>query len=410
MFTPPHHLTSRSAFAVGLCLQFLSTANAQNFTTLVADLQPLSLIGMTSSAGSMVGLDQGLKGGFSFGLGVKSSYDSNFLLDENATEDEWEADLLPQIRYFTDPEGGAPIAVSADYSPSYRSYLNHSALDGFDQSGGVTMKIEGSKTRITAYAKYSEVAGTDRLIGQFVNASILSAGLQASYQVAPKTSISSSLTASQSDYSSSSVVGSEIYTAQVGGFWAATERFSFGPSIRYSMTKSDLTGDRDAWALLMQARYQVGERIAVSGSLGAEATKNSRDAGNDAVKMTGDLTANYTINELWAWRNSVRYVTVPSPTTVNYVVNNLMISSELNRQFLKATAGLGMELNVSDYTGVGTVTETPLAEDNYSVFLSYHRTIFTERLAMDSRVRYTVNNGSTDWDQFLVTLGLNLEF
>jgi hypothetical protein len=92
------------------------------------------------------------------------------------------------------------------------------------------------------------------------------------------------------------------------------------------------------------------------------------------------------------------------------VVNNLMISSELNRQFLKATAGLGMELNVSDYTGVGTVTETPLAEDNYSVFLSYHRTIFTERLAMDSRVRYTVNNGSTDWDQFLVTLGLNLEF
>jgi hypothetical protein len=206
------------------------------------------------------------------------------------------------------------------------------------------------------------------------------------------------------------VVGSEIYTAQVGGFWAATERFSFGPSIRYSMTKSDLTGDRDAWALLMQARYQVGERIAVSGSLGAEATKNSRDSGNDAVKMTGDLTANYTINELWAWRNSVRYVTVPSPTTVNYVVNNLMISSELNRQFLKATAGLGMELNVSDYTGVGTVTETPLAEDNYSVFLSYHRTIFTERLAMDSRVRYTVNNGSTDWDQFLVTLGLNLEF
>ncbi len=410
MFSPPRNFTRRSEFIIcGLIFQLLGFASAQNFTIRVAEVEPLNLIGMMPSVG-WLGLGEGLKGGFAYGIGVSSLYDSNFLLDENATEDEWAFNFLPQIGYSTDPEGGAPLALSADYSPNYRTYLNHSNLNGFDQSGGVLMKVEGAKTKITAYARYSEAAGTDRLAGQFVNASVLNAGLQGIYQVAPKTSLSGSLAAAVSDYGSGAVVGSEIYTAQVGGFWAATERLRFGPSIRYSVAQSDNTGNRDAWALSMQAQYQVGERIGVSGSLGVESANSSRDTGSDTVQITGDLTANYTISELWAWRNSVRYATVPAPTEVNYVVNNLMISTELNRRLLKATAGIGVELNVSDYVQVGTVTETPEREDNFGAFLAYQRTIFTERLALDSRIRYTVNQGNSDWNQFQVTVGLNLQF
>lgn len=412
MPAPARILARRAAIlCCGWSFQLMGDAHAQNFTTQVADVEPLNLIGMMPSAGGIgLGIGEALKGGFGYGMGVKSSYDSNFLLDENATEDEWESDFAPQIRYSTDPEGGAPAMLTADYSPNYRNYLNHSDQNGLDQSGGVLMKVEGTKTRISAYARYSETAGTDRLAGQFVNASVVSTGVQASYQVAPRTSLSGSVGAAISDYGSSAVVGSEIYTGQFGAFWAATERLRFGPSIRYSMAKSDNTGSRDAWAFLMQAQYQAGERIAVSGSLGAESAKGSRETGNSTVRIAGDLTASYAISERWAWKNSVRYATVPAPTEVNYVVNNLMVSTLLNREFFKASAGIGMEMNVSDYVGVGSVTETPSTENNLSVFLSYQRTIFTERLVLDSRIRYAVNHGNTDWDKFLVTVGLNLQF
>jgi hypothetical protein len=397
-------------FSLTVVFQLPATAQILNITTGVGGQDSLGLIGIVPSGEGMdFNLTEGLKGGFVYGMGIDSVYDSNLFLTEDDTEGELSTNLSPRISYMSDPEGGAPIKLTANYTPVYRSYLENSDLNEFDQSGEVTLRAEGSKTVIAAYGRYSELSGTDRLTGQFVNGSLFTLGLQGSYQVAPRTSLSASWKAAMSDYGTSSIVGSDIYTSHIGGYWSATERFSFGPSIRYSTAESDLSGTRDAWAVFAQAKYKVGERIQIIGSLGLEHASNSRE-GDSTLGLTGDLAANYAISEKWMWGNAIQYVTVPSPTETNYVINNLSISTVLNRQLLRATLGFGLELNVSEYEGVGTVATNLGTEDNLSTFVSYRRKFFLDRVDFESQIRYSVNDGQEDWSQLQISAGLEVQF
>lgn len=414
MFRPPSR-TSKSKAAIVIlgmmCIQMWCSAAAESLTLQVANVDPLGLANYVPGGGALdLGMENGIKGVFSYGLGVSSVYDSNFSLSEDDPDSEFSTNLSPWINYRSDPEGGARVSFTANYAPVMRTYLQNSDLNGTDQSGNVAMTVAGSKTVVSLYMSYNEVSGTDRLTGVFVNGTVLNTGILGTYQIAPRTSLSASWTAGMSDYGSGAVVGSNIYTAQFGGFWSATERFSFGPAIRYAVTESDNTGTRDAWALSVQAQYRVGERIQISGSLGLEYAKSSRDDANSTVGLTGGLTANYAINERWGWTNAIRYVTVPSPTESNYVVKNLSISTALNRQLLRATVGTGLELNLSDFVEVGTVGAKLASEENLSAFLSYRRNLFSERLAFESKFRYSVNDGAVDWSQFQLSAGLAIQF
>jgi hypothetical protein len=126
--------------------------------------------------------------------------------------------------------------------------------------------------------------------------------------------------------------------------------------------------------------------------------------------MTGSLNASYAFSEKLGWVGSIRYITVPSPSDVDYVVNNLMISTALNRQLLAGSVGLGLDLNFANYEQVGSVS-TILDDDNaMSVFLSYDRQFFLERLNFNSRILYAINSGQEDWSQVQVSIGLGVQF
>ncbi len=93
-------------------------------------------------------------------------------------------------------------------------------------------------------AEDAEVSSADRLVGGFIEGSILSYGISGSYQLAPRTAILAGWSASQSDYDSGGRSGSDIYTTEVAGLWDATERLRIGPALTYTMTESDSTGER----------------------------------------------------------------------------------------------------------------------------------------------------------------------
>ena len=412
MLRPPSQSITRTAFAIiGMSIPMAAEGLAQNFTTRVADLVPLGLGGISPLVDGMdFGFTEGLKGGFSYGIAAETVYDSNFFLEEDDTNNELTANLTPRLTYVTDPEGGARVAVVANYLPTFRAYVNNSDLNGVDHTGDISARVAGAKTEIVGYFRYNEVSATDRLTGQFINGSLINSGLDVSYQVAPRTSLYGSLTASSSDYGTSAFAGSDIYTARFGGKWSATDRFRFGPSIQYTQTESDNTGSRDAWALLMEAEYRVGERIQIIGSAGLEHATVSRSSEDDTLGFTGGLTANYALTERWMWTSAIRYVTVPSPAELNYVINNLTVSTGLDRQLLRANVGFGLELNISDYEGVGPVGVPIPTEDNFSAFMSYRRTLFTERLIFESRLRYSVNDGQEDWEQVQLSAALQLQF
>lgn len=413
MFRSPRTVMSKAATV--LCYTCaalpLMRAGAQNITTLVGGRDPAGLIGILPVPADLdFGLTEGMKGGFVYGLALDSVYDSNLFLTEDNTKSEFTTNIAPRIGYFSDPEGGAKVTLTANYLPVFHSYWHNSDLNEFDQSGEVAIRVEGAKTVLSAYVNYNELSGTDRLTGEFVNGSLFTAGVQGAYQLAPRTSLFASTKVAMSDYGTSTLAGSDIYTTEVGAYWAATERFSFGPSIRYNLAKSDTVGSRDAWALLMQAKYKVGERINLMGSLGLEYAKSSRDDEDSTVGLTGDLEATYALSSKWVWANSIEYVTVPSPNEANYVINNLLIATQLNRQLLRGTVGFGIDFNMSDYESVGTTTIPLDSEDNVGAYVTYRRKFFLDRVDFDSKIRYAVNDGNEDWEQLQISAGLEVRF
>jgi hypothetical protein len=390
-----------------------AASSAQNFTMQVADPDPLGIGAFVPDMMQDVGLDLtgGIKGDFSYTLRTESEYNSNFFLTDGNEEDEFSFQVTPTVRYTSDPEGGAAVTFSAYYNPTFRAYLDNSDLNDFDHNGYATLRIEGSRTAVSMYGRFAEVSGTDRLTGDFVDGTVFTGGIRATRQIAPRTSLFASWTGSVSDYDSSTNIGAEIYTTSFGGLWQATERFQIGSSLRYIVRESDNIDSVDSWALLMEARYQLGERIWLSASLGPEFSNDSGvDGDESSIRLTGDLNARYVISERLTWTTNLRSASVPSPNETNYLVNDIRLSTALQRRFVRGWLSTGLEYNFSDYEDVGTVTVDRGDENNLSWFTTYRRPLFSERVGLDATLRYTVNDGLVDWDQWLVTMGVNVVF
>ncbi|QJE97056.1 hypothetical protein [Luteolibacter luteus] len=352
-----------------------------------------------------------IKGGFDFGVYASATYDSNFYLDDDYTESEFYGAVSPWISYRSDPEGHARYSFEAKYSPTFLAYWNNSDLNGINQSGSVAFKYQGSRTTLTVFADYSEVSSADRLSGTFVEGSIFSYGIKGTYQIAPRTSLQAAWTASSSDYDSGGRSGADVYTTQLAGLWDATERIQIGPALRYTITESDNTGERDAIAALLKVRYQWGERFFFDASAGVEFAKNSRQGDDYEIGPAGSLEVQYLINERWTLKGSIGYATVPSPVNANYVVDDFSLFTALVRHFDRGgslEAGIG--ISFSDYEAVGTVATLREDDQFFHAYLTYRRKLFLDRVSWESSLRYAANDGQKDWSQWQLTTGVGIEF
>jgi hypothetical protein len=389
-----------------------ASAASQDFAFEVDNSNPLRIGSFVPSGLELpmdAGVEGGMKGAFSYGLGVQTTYNSNFTLLEDNEESEVTVAIAPWLGYVSDPEGGAFFSLAANYYPAYNVYLENSESNQFDQSGDLVMTFTGSRTEVSLFGRYAELSGTDRITGNFTTGTVYSVGVRANRQIATRTSLYGGLTYSESDYSSGGNRGSQNTTANFGGLWRASERTSVGSSIRYSRSESDNTGTRDAWALLAELRYKAGERIWLSASLGPEFTSDSR-SGDNSVGVRAEIDARYVINERWTWKNSLGTATIPSPNDVGYVVNNLNFTSQLSHQLVRATLSGGFSFDYTEYESVGAVVRPREDEQNYSLFLAYSRNLFSERVSFDTTVRYRMNEGNRDWSQWLVSMGLSAPF
>jgi hypothetical protein len=417
MFTSPDR-NAPNAWITALALLTVQCgpAFAQNFTMQVTNPNPLGLgnfvPGFPGGPELNAPLGGEIKGAFSYGVGASILYDSNVYLEEDNERSDLSGSITPSVSYTSDPEGGAPVSFSANYAPSINGYLDNPELGGVNHSGNFALLLNGSKTDVSLFGSLVQSSAPDRLSGGFVeNGTVMTGGLQASREIGPRTTLNTAWTASMSDYGSDSgsgqYEGSTIYSASVGGDWKATELLSFGPSVRYTNTQSDNSETRDAWALLFTANYQASERIWLSASIGPEFSETGEDS---SVDVTGNLAATYVINERWTWRNQISSGTVPAPDQANYMIQDVTLSTILSRQFTRCAVSGGLNFSFSGYDDVGNVTSNRDNEQTVGAFLSYSRTLFTERLGFNSMIGYSVNDGETDWEQFTASTGLNLSF
>ena len=356
----------------------------------------------------MVPTELKIKGGMNLALQVGAIYDSNFFLDESNGASETSFYASPLIEYISDPEGEAQSSFKASYSPSFRAYNQNSEYNDVDHVGEVRWTIRGSRTELTLYCRYDELSGTDRLSGEFVNGSLFTGGMRLERRLASRTIGYLGASSAISAYSQSDLQGAQVDSVFLGGLWEASSRTAFGSTIRYSHISGDGVPNTDALALLFEARHTVGNRVNLSASIGPEYAQEDGD--QDRLSMTGFLKGTYNFAERWAWINSIRHALVPTSSSVNQLVDDLVVSTTLQRSLERGSIGGGLEYRYSEFVNIGRDADLRNDEQNLALVLSWSRPLFTDRLALDTSARYAFNSGRSDWEQFLCTLALRATF
>jgi hypothetical protein len=383
-----------------------SGARAAEISTRIADPTEWSTGG--GMLEQMVPTELKIKGGMNLALQVGATYDSNFFLDETNAESETSFYASPLIEYISDPEGGAKSSFAVSYRPSFRAYNENSEYNDVDHVGEVSWTIRGSRTELTLYSRYDELSGTDRLSGEFVNGSLFTGGMRLERRLASRTIGYLGASSAISDYSQSDLQGAQVDSLFLGGLWEASSRTAYGSTIRYSHISGDGVPDTDAWALLFEARHTVGSRINLSASIGPEYAQE--DGNQDRLSMTGFLKGTYNFAERWAWINSIRHALVPTSSSVNQLVDDLVVSTTLQRSLERGSIGGGLEYRYSEFVNIGRDADLRNDEQNLAFVLSWSRPLFTDRLALDTSARYAFNSGRSDWEQFLFALALRSSF
>lgn len=395
-----------------LCLPILiiftmapSGMRAAEISTRIADPTPWSTGG--GMLEQMVPTGLKIKGGINLGLQVGTIYDSNFFLDETNAENETSFYASPLIEYISDPEGGAPYSFKASYGPSFRAYNENSEFNDVDHVGEVVWTARGSRTELTLFGRYNELSGTDRLTGDFVNGSLFNGGMRLERRIASRTIGFLGASTAISDYSQDDLEGSEVDSIFLGGLWEATPRTALGTSVRYSHISGDGVPDIDAWALLLEARHIVGSRINLAASVGPE---YAQDGDADRLGVTGFFRATYNFAERWAWINSIRHALVPTSSSGNQLVDDLVVSTTLQRSLERGSIGGGLEYRYSEFVNVGPDADLRNDEQNAAFVLTWSRPFFSDRVTLDTSARYAFNSGRSDWEQFLFALALKSSF
>jgi hypothetical protein len=389
------------------------SAFGQSFSTDVANPNPLNLGSFIPALGDDLGIghEGAFKGAMYYGVGARAEYDSNFFLKEDNEESELTALISPWLSYVSDPEGGASATLAVNYRPLLRMYVENTDFNGFDNTADATLTFEGYRTELSIFGRYAEVSGTDRLTGNFNEGWLGHMGFRLNRGLAPRTWLNAGWTYSTSDYGSSIDEGADIHTSYLGALWRATERISLGSTLRYTYSDSANIGSINAWAILFEGRYRVGERVFLSASLGPEFSEATDQFGStdDDIRLSGRIDARYVINERWSWDNAIRSATIPSPNQVNSVVNDVMVSTGLTHQLQIGSLSGGLTYAYSDFENVagGAPQED---EQNISFYLGYRRGFFSERLAFDATVRYGLNDGQENWSQFFLSTGIGMAF
>jgi hypothetical protein len=383
-----------------------SGARAAEISTRIADPTEWSTGG--GMLEQMVPTELKIKGGMNLALQVGATYDSNFFLDETNAESEISFYASPLIEYISDPEGGAKSSFTVSYRPSFIAYNENSEYNDVDHVGEVRWTIRGSRTELTLYSRYDELSGTDRLSGEFVNGSLFTGGMRLERRLASRTIGYLGASSAISDYSQSDLQGAQVDSLFLGGLWEASSRTAYGSTIRYSHISGDGVPDTDAWALLFEARHTVGSRINLSASIGPEYAQE--DGNQDRLSMTGFLKGTYNFAERWAWINSIRHALVPTSSSVNQLVDDLVVSTTLQRSLERGSIGGGLEYRYSEFVNIGRDADLRNDEQNLAFVLSWSRPLFTDRLALDTSARYAFNSGRSDWEQFLFALALRSSF
>ncbi|MGB6222618.1 hypothetical protein [Haloferula sp.] len=352
-----------------------------------------------------------LKGVIGYNLSVGVSYDSNINLSSVNQEDDIFLSINPGIFYSSDPEGGARHSITAYYSPKPEIFQNNSENARFNNNAGIYYRFAGSRTSISAFLDYTQSSAPDRFTNGFSEGSLLSYGLRASYQLAPRTEIFGSLSSSYSTYETPGEQGADFLTARFGGFWAATERLSIGPTVDLNVTDSVNTGKVTRIGGSLNARFVATEKLNLRASIGVDEVNYSLGVTGDSARISGNLDFSYVINPLWTWNGSITYANIPSPITAGLIINDWEIAMRLRRSLDVGSLGFVATYSFSDFQSIGFVPGVVTQNGSYYlVGVNYGRPFISERITFSTSLFYQESTGQANWSKWVLSCSWGTSF
>ena len=402
--------------AIALAAAFVVPATAQNFEEDLAG-STISWSGLPGNVGTqyqVAGLPdvREQEEGFFYGISAQGSYNSNLFLDDGGEVDDFIFSVRPWVRYQTAPPGGATAVATVFYAPSIEKFVDNSGFDRLNHTASAGLQFSGARSQIGTTLGYYRASSSNRFAGTFVESETITGAINGSYEISPKTTVSASWGVSDSSYDQAGMADFRTYSAQLTGWWQATPLVRLGPSIRHSETESDLSGDREAWALLMRIAYELTGKLRVNLSGGAEWQELTAIAGGtrDGTQLTGALTANWAIDAAWSLAFGMSYRNTPSLSSTNYFINNFGVDLTATRELAKGSVRGGIVFEHADYEESGPVATPRTDEEFWSIFGNYQRPIFKDAMNFTSSVRFSENSGLEDWSNVQLSFGLNYLF
>jgi len=390
--------------------------------------------------------------GFRFAVGGQLNYDSNIFLEESGGVSDLFFVLAPAVEYRSAPDG-VPGVVDAFYRPFVRLYLDESSLNTIDHSAGLDIAFESRRTALNAGVRYGRFTRSDRFVREVLESENLLAFARGEYNLTEKTSIEAGWRGNRIENLETGGTRSTTSRFELTGWWQTTVKTRVGPSVRYTDSTSDTTGDREAIAVMAVVDSSPRQELNLSAGLGVERVRGDRVGGGSdtsptgrlavdyrpsekvslfgdlryeaisrrsAVRfdrggggepaLTGQLVAIYRPNRAWAFRAEARAETFPSQDTAGYSIADQVYSLVVTRFLPAGALSLEGDLSFADYEQVGDVAENRRNQETYGLAVRYTHWLLAERTALDSVMRWSTNRGNGDWDRFQASLGLNYQF
>jgi len=158
--------------------------------------------------------------------------------------------------------------VLADYSGTYLFFLDNSEQNTYDQDALISAGWVGGKLSLGFQGKFQSLSSPDVDVGGRVRRYILSAGINANYELSGKTSIEANFSYTSTQYQgfidSGEFQNEEWLNIQI------TPKLKIAPGLGFGMLTVQGSDNQPYARVLVRAVYEYSEKLSFNGRLGGE--------------------------------------------------------------------------------------------------------------------------------------------
>ncbi len=192
----------------------------------------------------------------------------------------------------------AEWSYGVTYSGGYNEYFSQAELSGYNHSAAAIASYQGGPLSASLSLGFGDGSGANRDYAAVVNELSLSCGLNASYRISPKTSITTNFSTSLTSASGGGASDTGSFEAGLGASWRYSPLLDFGPGFRYTYTAGDIGESRTSIGPTLSANYNLRSKVSLNSQVGLNFAEYENGESADPSLSTS-IALNYKASRLW---------------------------------------------------------------------------------------------------------------